>query len=76
VEEEVSVVVEQFRVQLVDEIRSRLDVAGLDRVPDLDPVVHRLEVDLGREAAFFLKLFGGFLEALWNERILLLSLAR
>ena len=72
-EEKVSVVIKKFGVKLMNQGRGILDVARLDRVSDLDPVVHRLEINLRGEAALLLEFLRGLLEALWSQRWDILS---
>ena len=64
-EEKVSIVIQELGVKLMNQGRCILDVSSLDGVADSDPVVHRLEVDLRREAALILEFLRGLFEALW-----------
>ena len=68
-EEKVSIVIKKFWVKLVNHGCGILDVARLDRVPDSDPVVHRLEINLRGEAALLLEFLRGLFEALWSQRL-------
>ena len=65
--EEISIVVKQFWVKLVNQSCGFFNLSTLDGVADLNPVVHGLEVDLCWKAALILKLLSGLLETLCKQ---------
>lgn len=61
---QIAIVVQQLRVQLVDEMRRLLNETVLDRLPDLYPVVERVEIDRRCDAGLGLELFRRLLKTL------------
>ena len=64
VKEQVSVVIEQLGMELVNHGDSVHDLAALDCIPDPDPGVHFVEIDGRWNLSLGLKLFCCFFESL------------
>lgn len=70
VEEQVSVIVQQLRVQLVDQVRCLLDPAILNCVTNQNSVFKGEQFDGWLDSCFLLELLGSLLESLWKWLII------
>ena len=75
VKEQVSVVVQQFWMQLIDQMSGLLDSSILHSLPYVDAVLQCEQLHGRFHASLLLKLFGGLLEALCKNRDFLSELA-
>ncbi|KYN16054.1 hypothetical protein ALC57_11703, partial [Trachymyrmex cornetzi] len=60
---EISVVVQQFRMQLIHQVCRFLDMTVLYGVSNTDPVIQRAQFHRRTYSRLLLKLFGSFLES-------------
>lgn len=70
VEEQVSVIVQQLRMQLVDQVSCLLDPSILNCVTNQNSVFKGEQFDGWLDSCFLLELLGSLLESLWKWLII------
>lgn len=61
---QITIVVQQLRMQLIDEMRRLLDASALHSIPDEDSIIEGVQLNGRLDSGLGLELFGGLLEAL------------
>lgn len=61
---QIAIVVEQLRMQLIDQMRGLLDATGLHRFADQNAIVQRVERHRWLDARFELEFLGGVFDSL------------